>query len=59
MKQIINECLQALQVCLVTPEGNKMYRLEPRQSVVVPASYLSKMIKNLQRRRMVKVSDYR
>lgn len=59
MKHIINECLQSLQLCFITPEGNKMYRLEPQQSVVIPASYISKMVKNLHRRRMIKVSDYR
>lgn len=59
MKQIINECLQSLQLCLLTPEGAKMYRLEPQQSIVVPASFLSKMAKNLQRRRMIKISDYK
>jgi len=59
MKQILNESLQSLQIAILTPLGVKMHRLASKESIVIPANYVSQMIKNLQKRRMVKVSDYK
>jgi len=59
MKQILNESLQSLQVALKTPIGVKMHRLASKESIVIPATYVSDMIKNLQRRRLLKVTDYK
>lgn len=55
MKTIINESLQAFQLCLLQPGGNKMVLLRPRQTLTVHQSQISNMILNLAKRKIIKI----
>ena len=57
MKSIKNECLQRLELYLTTDRGAKRIWLMPRDTVVVPGTYLSDQIKNLSQRRMLTVKN--
>jgi hypothetical protein len=55
MKTIINESLQAFQICLLHPGENKMVLLRPRQSITVHQNQISNMILNLAKRKIIKI----
>jgi hypothetical protein len=57
MKTIRNEALQRLELYLDTDRGSKRVWLMPKETIVVPASYLSGQIKNLTERRILKVRN--
>lgn len=53
MKSITNDCLQRLELYLTTNRGTKRIWLMPRETMVVPQSFLSGQIKTLSSRRML------
>lgn len=57
MKSITNDCLQRLELYLTTNRGTKMIWLMPRETMVVPQSFLSGQIKTLSNRRMLTVRN--
>lgn len=58
MKVVTNDSFQGLEVYFITETGVKSYWLAPKESVVVPNPYISKIVHSLQRRKMVTVKDY-
>lgn len=50
---IKNECLQGLELYIMTPNGPKTYWLEPNGVITLPSEYVSEQIKVLNSRRMV------
>jgi len=56
MKTIVNESLQAFQICLLAPGGNQMVTLGPKKSMLIKESQISKMILNLVKRKIIKIS---
>ena len=59
MKLIANDSLQGLEIYLNTPKGFKSIWLVPGETYVIPEGYITKQIKNLQHRKMVRVTDYK
>ena len=57
MKSITNDCLQRLELYLTTNRGTKRIWLMPRETMVVPQSFLSGQIKTLSNRRMLTVRN--
>mgnify|MGYP003113522401 FL=1 len=57
MKSITNDCLQRLELYLTTNRGTKRIWLMPRETMVVPQSFLSGQIKTLSSRRMLTIRN--
>jgi len=57
MKSIKNEALQRLELYLLTEKGTKRIWLMPRDTIVVPNTYLSEQIKNLKQRRILTIKN--
>lgn len=57
MKCIQNRSFQGIEIYLETSKGAKTIWLSPREIVTVPDFYLSKQVKNLQKRKMVSIYD--
>jgi threonyl-tRNA synthetase len=57
MKVITNNSLQAFEIYLKTPKGDKPVWIRPKQSVVVPLGYVSDQIDTLINRRMLSVRN--
>jgi len=55
MKKIKNEAVTGKMIILKTPQGPKGVWLSPKEEVVVPESYLSTTIKNLQKRKILRI----
>lgn len=55
MKKIKNEAVTGKMVILKTPKGPKGVWLSPKEEVVVPDAYLSTTIKNLQKRKILRI----
>jgi len=55
MKSITNDCLQRLELYLTTNKGTKRVWIMPRETMVVPYSFLSGQIKTLSSRRMLTI----
>lgn len=58
MKLITNESLQTLEVFVNTIVGLKSYLLQPQESKVIPAEFITSNILKLQKRRMLSVQNY-
>jgi len=56
-KVVKNYSVQGLFIILETPDGVKQHWLEPKQSILVPETYISQQIKNLHRRRLVNIGN--
>jgi hypothetical protein len=56
-KVVKNYSIQGLFITLKTSEGSVDYWLEPKQSIKVPENQISQQIKNLQRRRIVSITN--
>jgi hypothetical protein len=57
MKLITNNSLQAFTIFLKTEKGVKEKRLFPKESIVVPETYVSEQIQTLHKRRLLKISQ--
>jgi hypothetical protein len=57
MKRIQNDSLQTFAIYLMTESGEKELYLRPKDSIVVPQSYITEQVKNLQRRRLFKITN--
>lgn len=57
MKSITNDCLQRLELYLTTNRGTKRIWLMPRETMVVPPSFLSGQVKTLSDRRMLSIRN--
>jgi hypothetical protein len=57
MKQITNTSLQAWSLPLQTPKGVQSYYLEPKQSVKVPASYITDHVIRYQQRNLIAIKN--
>lgn len=55
MKSIKNESLQGLEVFFTTEVGPKSYWLRPKEIVTIPENYVTKQIKLLVERRILKI----
>ena len=57
MKSITNDSLQRLEVYFSTNIGTKRRWIKPKQTLVVPATYISKQVKTLSDRRMISIRN--
>ena len=57
MKKIKNEAVTGKMIHLKTPDGPKGVWLSPKSEVVVPDPYLTTTIRNLAKRKILKVSN--
>ena len=57
MKVVKNDCLQAFTIYFRTEKGAQARWMQPGESIVVPAKYITEQVKTLHRRRMFKISD--
>jgi hypothetical protein len=57
MKMITNECVQSLEVYLTSIGGAKRIWMRPRETVVVPSSFISSQIQNLTQKRLLSVRN--
>jgi len=57
MKSITNSSLQSFEIHFATPKGNTSHWLKPRETIVVPLSYITEQVKNMQRMRLLRVRD--
>jgi hypothetical protein len=57
MKKITNVSLQSWSLPLRTEKGIKDYYLEPRQSITVPASYLTDYCIRYQQRKLITIKN--
>ena len=57
MKSITNDCLQRLELYLTTDKGAKRVWLSPRETMVVPHSFISHQIDILSGSRMIKIRN--
>jgi len=57
LKEIKNDCLQGLELYFNTEKGINRTYLNPRESIIVPDFYITDIILNLFRRRMIKISN--
>jgi hypothetical protein len=56
MRSIQNTTLQGFNIPFSTPRGLFELYLRPRSTIIVPDTYSSKILENLIKRRMVKVT---
>ena len=57
MRSITNDSLQSFEVYFRTPKGAKSHWLAPRETIVVPKSYITEQIENMQRMRLLRVKN--
>ncbi len=57
MKMITNECVQSLEVYLTSIGVAKRIWMRPRETVVVPSSFISDQIQNLTQRRLLSIRN--
>lgn len=57
MKKIKNDSLQGLEIYLRTEVGVQSHWITPKQTIAVPDFYITDQVRNLQRRRMVKITN--
>ena len=57
MKLLTNESLQRLEVYFTTKKGADRRWIMPRESLVVPASFIGHQIKTLSERRMISIRN--
>lgn len=57
MKVIKNDSYTGLEVIITSPKGPIGKWLQPRESVAVPESAITKTIKNLAKRRVLKITN--
>lgn len=57
MRSITNDSLQSFEVHFRTPKGIKSRWLTPRETIVVPTSYITEQIKNMQKMRLLRVKN--
>jgi hypothetical protein len=57
LKEIKNDCLQGLELYFKTEKGINRIYLNPKESITVPDYYLTDIIFNLFRRRMIKIAN--
>ena len=57
MKSITNESLQSFEVYFSTPKGPKTHWLVPKKTIVVPNSYITEQVKNMQKMRLLRVRN--
>ena len=57
MKSITNTAIQSFEVYFKTDKGPEVYWLQPQETIVVPATYLTEQIHTLAKRRILRVSN--
>jgi len=57
MKRLKNDSLQTFSIYLLTESGEKEYWLKPKESLVIPESYLTDQVRNLLKRRLFKLTN--
>jgi hypothetical protein len=57
MKMITNESVQSLEVYLTPTGGAKRIWMRPRETVVVPSSFISTQIQHLTQKRLLSVRN--
>ena len=57
MKSLTNESLQRLEVYFQTSKGADRRWIMPRETLLVPASFISDQIKVLSKRRMISIKN--
>ena len=57
MKQITNTSLQSWNIYLQTEEGVQSFYLTPKQSIVVPASYITDDVIRYQQRSLISIKN--
>lgn len=56
-KELKNESLQGLELYFSTEKGISRVWLKPDNSVVVPDTYITDLVLNLARRRLIKINS--
>jgi hypothetical protein len=57
MKSLTNDSLQRLEIYFQTHKGADRRWLMPRETLVVPASFISHQVKTLSSRRMISIRN--
>lgn len=57
MKQITNVSLQSWSLPLKTPNGVEDFYLSPRQTITVPASYITDHVIRYQQRNLISIKN--
>jgi hypothetical protein len=57
MKRIKNDSLQTFVIYLNTEAGEKEMYVKPKESIVVPQTYITEQVNNLHRRRLFKITN--
>lgn len=57
MKSITNDSLQAFQIFLDYPGGSRSVFIQPKETLVVPSSAISKQVSIMASRRILKVKQ--
>jgi len=57
MKSITNDSFQSFEVHFRTPKGTTLHWLKPKETIVVPTSYITQQIKNMQSMRLLRVKS--
>lgn len=57
MKRIKNNSLQSFTIYLMTENGEKELWMQPKESIVVPESYITNQVNNLLKRRLFKITN--
>jgi len=55
LTKITNISGQGMEIYVSTPEGSDSHWLAPRSHILVPASYVTEQIRNLQKRRILRI----
>lgn len=58
MKLVKNNSRQSIVAYFQTDQGASERTLKPGESIVVPASFITRQIETLQRRRLFKITNY-
>ncbi len=57
MKSLTNHSLQRLEVFFRTQKGPKRTWIMPKETIVIPESFISKQVRVLAERRMIKIKN--
>lgn len=57
MKRLKNDSLQTFSFYLITETGEREFWLKPKESIVIPETYLTSQVRNLLKRRLFKITN--
>jgi len=57
MKSVTNDSLQSFEIYFTSPKGTIRKWLKPKETVVVPKSYISEQVQNMHNRRVLRIRN--